>query len=726
MGVVFVVHDLKSPSVYAVKTFRDEVFARNPTVALRFTQEALAWANLGNHQNIVRAHYVLNIGYKPYLFLDYIAGGDLQSRIGTASFTSDLPQIVYIGLQFCDGMTYAASKGIKAHRDIKPQNCLVTPDGILKITDFGLAKVYDDIGLAPSDTLTIEGLSVTRTGLGMGTSTHMAPEQFADAKHVDARADIYSFGVMLFQMITGRLPFRGRSWQEYKHLHTTQRPPSLGTPHAELNTIVQRCLSKDPAQRFADFAVVRERLAAIYTKLTGQSAPWPVTGTELDANDWFNKGLSLNELGRPLDAIACYDRALELNPGLEDAICLNKGNPLAKLGRHEEAAVCYDRALALNPNRAEAWLGKGNRLAALARHQEAIACYERALSIKPQLYQALNGIGMALGSQGEDGKAVRCFDKAIALNQLDEISWVNKAAALSAMGKRDAAVACCDQALKLIPDSLQVWTKKAHLLGAAGDRVEEALACYDRATELHPQSAETWMGKGLLFFLHLQNLDRALDCFEQAHKLGDPRAADFVMRLKSAQKARIGVGYTVQLPNNPDDRRKESGRGLAERMDEQTCLSLALVHLLQGRRASEFVKAQAMAEKAIEIASQWPDSWVSKGIRLNAYSWFLYDPQAALSILGGPEQASKLLGSNGIEGHFITGIGSLCGRRYGEALEAFKAAARLEQNNPFINVCIAVVLIEQAAPDASSVIEHCSRLHKGHPLLSLIRFDRAA
>jgi hypothetical protein len=102
------------------------------------------------------------------------------------------------------------------------------------------------------------------------------------------------------------------------------------------------------------------------------------------------------------------------------------------------------------------------------------------------------------------------------------------------------------------------------------------------------------------------------------------------------------------------------------------------------------------------------------------------DPDAAFAVFGGPEQASKLFESNCIEKHFTTGIGSLCGRRDEKALEAFNAAARLEQNNPFIDVCIGVVLIEQAAPEASFVIDRWYSVLEGHPLLTLIRFNRPA
>jgi serine/threonine protein kinase len=187
MGVVYVVYDHEHRETYAAKTFQDEIFIRSPLIAQRFTQEALAWVNLDEHQNIVQARMVHNIGGKPYLFLEYVSGGDLGGWIGTLQLTEDLPRVLRLAIHFCDGMAHALSKGIKAHRDIKPQNCLITDDGTLKVTDFGLAKVFDDTSLTETETPDAASLSIslTRTGIGAGTPTHMAPEQFDDAKRVD-------------------------------------------------------------------------------------------------------------------------------------------------------------------------------------------------------------------------------------------------------------------------------------------------------------------------------------------------------------------------------------------------------------------------------------------------------------------------------------------------------------------------------------------------------------
>ena len=349
MGIVYIVYDHEHRDAYAAKTFQDEILARSPSTAQRFKQEALTWVNLDVHQNIARAHFVQIIEGKPYLFLEYVSGGDLDDWIGTPRLTEDLPQALRFAIQFCDGMTHALAKGITAHRDIKPQNCLVTVDNTLKVTDFGLAKTFDDAGADEHITdVSRLNISQTRTGMAAGTPTHMAPEQFDDAKRVDVRADVYSFGVMLYQMIEGRLPFVGRNWAEFARLHKIEHAPMRNRYLPEINIVVQRCLAKSAGDRFSDFATVGATLVDIYEGLTSGRAPKPVVAKELSAIGWSNKGASLDVLGRKEEALKCFDRAIELNPR-EEMAWNNKGHLLEDLGRREEASVCLDRAIELNP-----------------------------------------------------------------------------------------------------------------------------------------------------------------------------------------------------------------------------------------------------------------------------------------------------------------------------------------------------------------------------------------
>jgi len=532
MGRVYIVYDHEFREPFAAKTFQDELFKRNPMVAERFTQEALAWIRLDRHENIARARFVENIQGRPFLFLEYVSGGDLSNWIGTPRLSEDLPQVLRFAIQFCDGMSHALSKGIQAHRDIKPPNCLITEDHTLKVTDFGLAKMFDEarpLGGAgrEAEAGNVPGLSIgaTRTGTGAGTPPYMAPEQFDDAKHVDVRADVYSFGVMLYQMLAGRLPFQGRTWQEFERLHRTQPPPPLVTCHSSLVTVVHTCLAKDPAARYANFDVLRGRLAEIYESLAGEAAPRPRAGIDLDATDYSNKGASLVDLGSPAEALTCCERALEINPRLAMA-WLNKGAALADLGRLDEALTCYERALEVNPRDPRVWYNKGLALAGLGRHAEALTCYERALQITPSFPEAWGNKGNALARLGRHDQALTCYERALEINPRDAKAWLNKGGALGHLGRLAEALTCFERALEINPPYAIAWSNKGHALDKLG-HPDEALICFERALEINPRLADAWSNKGAVLF-DAGRFQEALACFEQAQQLGDPQAAQAI------------------------------------------------------------------------------------------------------------------------------------------------------------------------------------------------------
>ena len=546
MGRVYIVYDHEWREPFAAKTFQDELFKSNPMVAERFTQEALAWIRLDRHENIAEARWVENIEGKPFLFLEYVSGGNLSDWIGLPGFGEDLRQVLRFAIQFCDGMSHALSKGIQAHRDIKPANCLITQDHTLKVTDFGLAKVFDEARPLDGAGREVEEpnarglrISATRTGTGAGTPPYMAPEQFDDVKHVDVRADVYSFGVMLYEMLAGRLPFQGRSLQELERQHKTQPPPplvtchpslvtchsSLVTCHSSLVTVVHTCLAKGPAARYANFDVLRARLAEIYESLTGEAAPQPRAGTDLDAVDFNNKGVSLANLGRHEEALTCYERALEINP--RDGIAWsNKGVALADLGRYAEALTCFERALEINPRKSLAWSNKGLALKKLGRPAEALTCYERALEINPRLAEAWSDKGVALKNLGRHAEALTCYERALEINPRKSLAWSNKGVALADLGRPAEALTCYQRALEINPRDPEAWYNRGVALAKLG-RPDEALTCYERALEINPRFPEAWFNKGVV----LGNTGRypeALACFEQAQRVGHPRAAEAI------------------------------------------------------------------------------------------------------------------------------------------------------------------------------------------------------
>ena len=513
MGIVYVVYDHDEREPLALKTFQEAVFARNPAIAERFLQEARTWINLDRHQNVAQARFAFRVGSQPFLVLEYVDGGDLGAWIGTPRLTDDLPRVLRFAIQFCDGMGHALSKGIRAHRDVKPQNCLIGSDGSLKVTDFGLAKVVGDVEADVSaeqpaqggglfrrilqsegarsilSSLEAAGIGLSQTGRAAGTPAYMAPEQFDDAKHVDVPADVYAFGVMLFEMIAGRRPFDGRTWQELERLHKTQPPPPLAVPRApELSTLVGTCLAKDPSGRYAGFGPIRERLAANYEALTGRAAPRPAEGIELDAEAWALKASGLVNLRRFGEAAEAYGRAIELDQG--NAVAYGSlGALLGSLGGDQQQALgLLDHAIRLDPTLATAWQNKGETLSAMGQLADALRCHDEAVRLDPRDAMAWAARGDVLGQLGRFAEAVESFNRAVALNPHTEAIWNNFGVVWDKQEQWHQSLACYDRAIALDRDCASAWYNRGTPL-AKLMRQKDAIASVEQAARLGHEAA---------------------------------------------------------------------------------------------------------------------------------------------------------------------------------------------------------------------------------------------
>jgi serine/threonine protein kinase len=224
---------------WAVKTFQDRYLA-NRAIVEHFVREAIAWMELPRHDNVVFAHYVSLISGRPYLFLEYVDGPNLRHWMEDSEH--DVSQATALALQICDGMAHIHQVGGLLHRDIKPENLLVC-DKVLKLTDLGLVCALDS-------------LSEQTLGYYSGDRRYMAPEQFKG--EVSARSDIYSFGVVLYELLTGQRPSfsGGSSIPARPHEITTAVPP-------ELSEIVMKCLARNPQERYESFAGVKEDIATV-------------------------------------------------------------------------------------------------------------------------------------------------------------------------------------------------------------------------------------------------------------------------------------------------------------------------------------------------------------------------------------------------------------------------------------------------------------------------------
>jgi len=244
MGVVYLARDTKLDRSVAVKSIPAKM-ASDSTARKRFRREAKLLASL-NHPNIAVIHEILEEEKSGYLVLEYVPGETLAERIAGEPLT--LEQALSIGQQIAKAVSAAHEQGV-VHRDLKPSNIKITPDGRVKVLDFGLAKASV---IAPKSSEITE----TQPGRVVGTPAYMSPEQ-ARGKGTDTRTDIWSFGCIMYQMLTGQLPFEGETATDTLARIIEREPDwnalSQSTP-ANVRALLQRCLKKDPEHRLANIA----------------------------------------------------------------------------------------------------------------------------------------------------------------------------------------------------------------------------------------------------------------------------------------------------------------------------------------------------------------------------------------------------------------------------------------------------------------------------------------
>ncbi len=242
MGVVYLAEDTLLHRTVAYKALPVSVKS-SPEAIENFLQEA-RFAAAMNHPNIVALYDAGTEGDEPYLIMEYVDGMTLKEILGKTAGL-DVKRAVWIASQICAGLDYAHSKGV-IHRDIKPANVMVSRERVVKIMDFGLAKLVT---------------AARHEGTGIkGTPLYMSPEQIR-GDGVDHRTDIYAFGCTLYRLVTGRPPFTDGDIY-YHHLNTEPRPPRDLNPKlpAELDALILRCIEKDPTRRIS---TVREIASAL-------------------------------------------------------------------------------------------------------------------------------------------------------------------------------------------------------------------------------------------------------------------------------------------------------------------------------------------------------------------------------------------------------------------------------------------------------------------------------
>jgi serine/threonine protein kinase/Flp pilus assembly protein TadD len=251
MGVVYKAHDTKLNRDVAIKFLPHQIVAGEQQRE-RFVIEAQAAAAL-NHPNIATIYAIEEADGETFIVMEYIEGQELKGKIAQGPLSID--EAVTIATQIAEGLQAAHKKDI-VHRDIKSSNIMLTESGQVKIMDFGLAKVRG-------------GSQVTMVGTTLGTAAYMSPEQ-ARGDEVDHRTDIWSFGVVLYEMLTGSLPFRSEYDQAVIYSILNEPPERMGDVSPEMEQIVMKALAKNPGERYQNAVDIAQNLRGIGDQRSGK------------------------------------------------------------------------------------------------------------------------------------------------------------------------------------------------------------------------------------------------------------------------------------------------------------------------------------------------------------------------------------------------------------------------------------------------------------------------
>jgi eukaryotic-like serine/threonine-protein kinase len=247
MGEVYLAVDTRLKRDVAIKIL-PEKFMQDVATVERFTGEARAASAL-NHPNILTIYDIGQVDDLHFIAAEFIDGQTLREQLKQAKLS--LPEVLEIGIQVAQALIAAHHAGL-VHRDIKPENIMLRPDGIVKVLDFGLAKLTERKPLNLGETLTLIK-TPTNPGTIIGTISYMSPEQ-ARGLVVDTRSDIFSLGIVLYEMLAGAQPFTGRTMSDVLAAILTEEPPPLsrvaGTVPAELEWSIRKALSKDRDERY--------------------------------------------------------------------------------------------------------------------------------------------------------------------------------------------------------------------------------------------------------------------------------------------------------------------------------------------------------------------------------------------------------------------------------------------------------------------------------------------
>ncbi len=311
----------------------------------------------------------------------------------------------------------------------------------------------------------------------------MSPEQFERGAELDTRADVYSFGVMLFEMLTNELPRVGTAAQEL----VKQSDAGQALPN-NLRSIILRCVDLERDQRPTDFQQLQSELAEEYRQYVGSEPPPSEKVPATNETECNVLGMTFLQLGHLEEAVQCFDEGLDISP-LDRYFLTNKGTALRKLGRFQEALKCYEMALEVAPDSAALWGNMAQLFIEMDDYSSALNAFEKALEITPDDTVLIGNKAVALFRLGKNSEALAFSTAALKANPRSGKLLTARGEMLFKLGRHQEALDCFERALVLNSLNYEAWGGKAIVLGETGN-YREALVCVNRSLEIRPDQQQ--------------------------------------------------------------------------------------------------------------------------------------------------------------------------------------------------------------------------------------------
>lgn len=401
MGHVFLVQKQGIPFPFVLKSYQDI----KPHLEDLFFTEVKNWTSFGVHLNIVKTLFAEKIDGKIYVAAEFVEGNENGENRLTSYIGKNLPLhlIIKWAIQFCYGMNHCLTKGMIAHSDIKPDNILIDKELNLKITDFGLSKSY-----------------LNDEKIGGGTPMYYSPEQIFHPDKIDHRSDIYSFGIVLYQLISkGNYPYVMSS-NDIRKIHLSEPVKPINHP---LFPVITKCLEKDLRNRFQQFQELFKAIDLV-AKKENIEIPKQLNTRDDKLEELYILSRSLSAIGEKENALKAIDKYLVYQPDHYSAWS-QKGRLEFELGNIQNALEATKKAVYLYQYSSTALNNLGVIYLQLDNYTDAKTCLLRAVEIEPENSGALMNLANALIETENIAEAAQCIIQCFKLTPKKQSLHIN-------------------------------------------------------------------------------------------------------------------------------------------------------------------------------------------------------------------------------------------------------------------------------------------------------------